>query len=447
MIALSLPNSVSLMRRWPASLPDYRWPSQLTGIAMLPLRLFLAAVFHVAYAAGLIVSLIPRGRRVHVLVIRTDGLGDGLLFEPALENLARMLSPRVIHLWAPALTRDLFKHCPTIGRMFVVPRGYKQGNLAYFKSPFLRARIGFELGRWKFDKVIYPVESPEPLGNWLFASARAAERWLNYGDTVNQFPAQQEQTHEIATRIIESRPGNAHELMRNEYLTEQWSGEKSLRQPKVYLTEIMVRRAQTQTDHWKAIARKRGGGELIGVMPAASMTIKSYPNAKWAAALKRLWDEQRTMALLLGGPTDSATINELATALDHQAVPYQRLTGAVGILDMAAIVAELDGLLSVDTGIAHLAVAQKVPTVVLATGGAPARFFPWPNAKHHLVLNIPTPCSGCHDRCTLAEAECITHITPDEIVAAYARLKGRRVSLEVTISAQPQQPKPFQAAG
>jgi ADP-heptose:LPS heptosyltransferase len=114
---------------------------------------------------------------------------------------------------------------------------------------------------------------------------------------------------------------------------------------------------------------------------------------------------------------------------------------------MAAIVAELDGLLSVDTGLAHLAVAQKVPTVVLVTGGTPARFFPWPNAKHHLVLNIPTPCSGCHDRCTLPEAECITHITPDEIVAAYARLKGRRVALEVMITPQPQQVKPFQAAG
>src|SRR6187399_946156 len=112
------------MKHWPSSIPDYQWPPRLTSALAAPLRLALAMVFHVCYALGLLLSLIPIGRKVRVLIIRTDGLGDSLLFEPALENLARVLSPRIIHLWAPQLTRELFKHCPTISRIFVIPRGF-----------------------------------------------------------------------------------------------------------------------------------------------------------------------------------------------------------------------------------------------------------------------------------------------------------------------------------
>jgi ADP-heptose:LPS heptosyltransferase len=436
-----------MKRLWPMSLPEYKWPQNLLTPKMIVLRGLLAGVFHLAYAIGLLISLFQRGRD-RVLVIRTDGLGDALLFEPALESLARILSPREIHLWAPKLTCELLAHCPTIRRLMVIPRGFKNGNLTYFRSVVWRARIGFELGRCKFDKVIYPVESPEPLGNWLFASARATERWLNYGDTNNQFDWQQARTHEAATRVIETRPGNAHELQRNEYLAEQWGGEKSLRTPKVYLTEQMLARAETQVDAWRTAARKAGGAEVVGVVPSASMPVKSYPDAKWTAALKRLWTQHRVVPVLLGGPDDWQAIDRLAAELIHDEVPYLSLAKPLGILDMTALVGKLDAIISVDTGLAHLAVAQQTPSIVLVTGGTPGRFFPWPATNHHAVLNVSMPCSGCNDRCTLEEAACITHINPDEIVSAYARLKGRRISLDVYVNTPAAiKPGPLQAAG
>jgi hypothetical protein len=54
------------------------------------------------------------------------------------------------------------------------------------------------------------------------------------------------------------------------------------------------------------------------------------------------------------------------------------------------------------------------------------------------------PCAGCNNRCILSEAECITHINPDEIVAAYARLRGRRFPLEVYVAPRK---SPLQVAG
>jgi heptosyltransferase-1 len=209
----------------------------------------------------------------------------------------------------------------------------------------------------------------------------------------------------------------------------------------------MKQRAEAQVDLWRTAAKKRGGEEVIGVIPSASMPIKSYPDSRWAEALRRIWDEHRALPVLLGGPSDVASLDALASALVAAGVPFQRLAAPLGILDMAALVTALDGVLSVDTGLTHLSVAQGVPTIVLVTGGNPGRFFPWPNARHHIVLNVAMTCSGCHDRCTRSEAECITHIPPEDIAAAYAQLKGRRVSLDVMIAPPPKTKKPLQQAG
>jgi ADP-heptose:LPS heptosyltransferase len=327
--------------------------------------------------------------------------------------------------------------------MVVIPRGYRDGNLSYFKSPFWRLKLGFEMGRNRFERVIYPVESPEPLGNWLFANVRAPERWINYGDTINQFEWQQEKTHLHATRIIENRPGNAHELHRNEYLVEQWSGEKSLRLPKIIASDQILGEAELQSERWRTAARKQGGTELIGVVPVASMPIKSYPDTQWIDALTRLWHQQRVVGVLLGGPGDTAVLNALADGLRAAQVPFVRMQKPMSILQMASVLRHLDGVISVDTGVAHLAVAQRVPTIVLVTGGNPGRFFPWPTVKNHIVLNVATSCAGCHDRCTMPEPHCITHITPDEVVSAYSKAKGRRIELQIYAA----ESKTYQATG
>jgi len=96
---------------------------------------------------------------------------------------------------------------------------------------------------------------------------------------------------------------------------------------------------------------------------------------------------------------------------------------------MSAIIRRLDGMLSVDTGLAHIALAQRVPTVVLVGGGTPGRFFPWPDSRGHVALNNAMPCDGCNNKCHLPEALCITKISSDEIVEAYMQLRVQHTSI------------------
>lgn len=419
------------MNNWPKSTPDYLWPDHYASNGMVALRWCLAAVFHVAYAVGRAVgAIIQRYQGYEVsptMLIRTDGVGDALLFEPAMESLAKSISPSELHLWAPRATCELFEECATITRRVVTPRGGKDGNLDYFRSAIWRARIGFELGRWSFEKVIYPVQSPEPFGNWLFVSARATERWINTGDTNNQFESQQEKTQDHATRLLEARPGSAHELTRNEYLSDQWAEENKLRKPRIHMKPQAAVQAHRLVEAWRRAAGKQGAAELVGLVIAGTSKVNHYPAAEWVKALARLWEEQHIMAVLLGGQDDQQAIDELASHLGD--IPHLRLLKPVHLLTTAGIIRRLDGMLSVDTGLAHVALAQRVPTVVLVGGGTPGRFFPWPNSRDHVALNNAMPCDGCNNKCHLPEAMCITKISSDEIVEAYMQLRVHQTSI------------------
>ncbi len=366
-----------------------------------------------------------------------------MLFEPALETLAQTMSPHAIHLWAPKTTLDIMRAVPVIDKRFPIPRGFKPGNLAYFRSPLWRIRMGFRMGMCVYDKVVYPADSPEPLGNWLYASVRAVERWINYGDTDNQYEWQRQRAQEHATFVIEKRPGSAHELLRNAYLAMQWSGKLMIRKPRVHLTDRARWHADWQFRQWKAARRSFDASEIIGVVTAGSLGVNSYPLGQWVHALKRIWLDRRGLPALIGGPQDVAALDKLAAALKHASVPFVRLSRPMSVLDNAAIIAKLDAVISVDTGLAHIAVAQNIPTVVLVAGGHPGRFFPWPRAAHQAVLNVRMPCDGCRNRCTQSEPFCITRISPDQLACAYMNLRSGEIPAQLF----PAYTSPLQATG
>jgi ADP-heptose:LPS heptosyltransferase len=414
-------------RNWPMSKPDYAWPPRLRGPGYAAARVAGAVLFHLCYAIGLICSVFVRGRPA-ALVIRTDGIGDAILFEPALESLARSLSPSELHLWAPAGACDVLAACPVIRRRVVIPRGFREGNLLVLRSMRWRARLGFMLGRRTYEVAVYPAESPEPLGNWLLLSARTRIRWVNYGDTTNQFDRQRASTHARVTRVLSQRPGSAHELIRNAYLASQWGGSLDLRPPKVYFTAKAVDQAERQAHAWRHVERQLRASGVVAVIPTGSQPINRYPADKWAQVLRQIWHEHRAIGAFLGGPGDEAFIESIGHQLGE--VPHLRSGKPLSILATAALLERLDAVLCVDTGLAHAAVALRVPSVILRIGGDPGRFLPWPGETRSIVLFKSMPCEGCHNRCHLREAECITDVTPEQIVAAYAKLAVSRSIIE-----------------
>jgi len=411
---------------WPRSIPDYKWPDRHRAAWLFLRRAAIALLFHLARIAGRVASAIGANPPA-VLVVRTDGIGDAVLFEPALRSLADRFSCQQLHLWAPAATCDLFAEHPAVAQRLVIPRGGKAGNLEYFESARWRAVMGWRLGRFAFQLAAYTVDSPEPLGDWILSSVRARERWYAPGDTENQFDWQRDRTSRSVTKLLPSRPAGGHELLRNAHLAGQWGGSANSL-PIVALGAQEHWRAEQEVRTWRKLASVVGAGRIVGTMSGSAAPMNAYPAASWATVIRLLWTRHRALCALFGGPADSPRIMEISRLVPD--VPHVQPPLTIGLRTTAALLQTIEGFISIDTGLAHVAVALNVPTVVLRHGGHPGRFFPWPAANSNVVISHPMPCEGCRCRCVLAEPECITRIRPEEVVAAYAELlrSGKRAA-------------------
>lgn len=405
---------------WPKARPDYVWPASCRKPAARLRAIAGDVAFHVAHAAGRVAAKL-RPTPPSVCVIRTDGMGDAVLAEPAIRGLAQRFPGHDVHLWAPEATRTLFRAHPDLAKRRAVPRGYKAGNVSVLTSPRLRARLGYRLGRHRFDVAVYPAQSAEPLGHWLLASCRAAERWTHAGDLTNQHPCQRAKAQAAATRVL--RPihaADADEVARNAAVARCWGADVAEERPTVPLDLLAVRDA---ADVWADLDAWRtgfGASKLIALVIGGTAAVNRYPADKWADVLRAVRDEHDAAFAILADDDNRAEA-EAVHAAAH-GVPVRVVGPSRDPLALAALLGRFPLLLSVDTGPAHIAMAVGVPTIVLRGGGYGERFLPvWGEAT---VLTRPMPCAGCANRCTRASAECLTTIEPSEVIAAVRHRLG-----------------------
>ncbi|MDQ3931582.1 MAG: glycosyltransferase family 9 protein [Actinomycetota bacterium] len=108
-----------------------------------------------------------------------------------------------------------------------------------------------------------------------------------------------------------------------------------------------------------------------------------WPPERWAA-LARTEHERGRSVVITGGPGEVA----LATEVAHRGQLPARsvLAGRTDLLDLAALVAAAGRVVCGDTGIAHLATALGIPSVVLFGPLSPAEWGPPANRPRHRVL-------------------------------------------------------------
>ena len=388
-----------------STIPDSAVPERWTGLRGAPLRLAMASLFYAGYALGRCVEAIRRSPAKRLLVIRTDGVGESLLFEPALRTLAEQFPGHQLHLWAPRAVCELYRATQYVSRIKAIPAGGETGAAAYFASPIQRITTGYLVGRWSFDVALYPAESPEPVGNWLIAAVRSAERWIVDGDTERQTADQKQRASGRATRILSRAHQGGHELQRNAHLAGQWGGRLDpAGKPLVHVADDAAQIACGRVRHWRNLALQHGATGLVAVF------VRETPAADvWAGAIDDLWHAHRLMPVLLNPPADAAPAKAVAARL--KGVPFVDIESDLEALTRATLIGRIDAVLTADADTAHVALAQNVPTVVL-NGPTSDRFLPWPGAANQRVLR-----GGV--------------VEPAEIVDACLDVTGRKMRLRV----------------
>jgi lipopolysaccharide heptosyltransferase II len=155
------------------------------------------------------------------------------------------------------------------------------------------------------------------------------------------------------------------------------------------------------------VAGDRGAAPRIGIhLGAAYGPAKLWPVER-VAELCRLLDADGARATLLGAPAD-ADVAAAVTALAPAASLVGRDTPAL----LPAVLAELDVLVSGDTGVAHLAAEVGTPVVALFGPTDPALSAP---RGHSVVVTNPVPCAPCFYRRCPIEHPCLRGIDADRV--------------------------------
>ena len=155
----------------------------------------------------------------------------------------------------------------------------------------------------------------------------------------------------------------------------------------------------------------------VGLGIGTTHQTKRWPHfAGLVAALGRAHPGVRFV--LIGGPADHAELERLRGDVDPSVLD-PRDAAALDPVGLLGLLRELDVLVTVDSGAAHIAQSIGVPTLVLFGPTSPARW--GPSAPPHRALSLGLPCSPCSNvggaRCPIeARAHaCLRQLDPEHV--------------------------------
>ena len=166
---------------------------------------------------------------------------------------------------------------------------------------------------------------------------------------------------------------------------------------------------------------------LIGVHASGGRESKQWHLDRFAATARRLCELRGATVVLTGSPADRGMVDRVRAGLDG--VPFIDIVGGVDLITLSAVLAELDVLVTGDTGPMHLAAAVGTPVVALFGPSNPARY--GPNAAIERILRVDLPCSPCGqvrlppERCRGHVPDCLDQIGVDRVVAATREVLDR----------------------
>lgn len=164
-----------------------------------------------------------------------------------------------------------------------------------------------------------------------------------------------------------------------------------------------------------AFARPEGmDGKTLVFLHGTTWTSKHYPEAYWRKLTETAVQSGYRVLLPRGGEVDKDRAERLAQGLDGA-----RVLKRLRLRDLAGYLAHASGVVSVDTGLSHLAAALDTPQVCLYGATDPARTGAYGRGQFHMKADFD--CAPCLKRecqfkgVSLQKPACYDSIPPDSV--------------------------------
>ncbi len=160
---------------------------------------------------------------------------------------------------------------------------------------------------------------------------------------------------------------------------------------------------------------------LVGIHASGGRPVKQWPPARFGEVAAHLAHTHGAVIVLTGAPSDRRMVDEVKAALPAD-VATRDLVGRVDLAELAATIAQLDLLVTGDTGPMHLADAVGTPVVAVFGPSDPARW--GPRSASARVVRAGWWCSPCNRirrpprRCTAGTPDCLANVEVEAVCRA-----------------------------
>ena len=175
----------------------------------------------------------------------------------------------------------------------------------------------------------------------------------------------------------------------------------------------------------RLLSEHDGRGPLVGLNPGAGRTVKEWPPQRFARTAADLAARDRATIVLLGSAAERP-LGEAVRKHVGSDVPLIDLVGRTPLVDLAAVLARIQVLMTGDTGPMHLAAAVGTPVVGIFGPTDPARYAPLVDRSAAVHANLW--CRPCHRtrrppaRCRHGAPDCLVRVGTDDVVVAVRSL-------------------------
>ena len=358
---------------------------------------------------------VARWRHVRkLLAVRLDNLGDVLMTTPALHAIRAALPEARVTLLTSATGASAARYLPQVDTAiafaapWVAPRDAAADTPAAGEA---EAAMVARLAAERFDAaVIFTVCTQSALPAALLCRMAGIPLRLGYSRE-NPYALLTEWLPE--TDVIGA--GMRHEVERQLALVAAVglrSGDEHLRF--CYCIED-VRRLQ---DCMRAAGHDPQRPYFV-VHPGASAASRRYPPERFGIAAGLIAAATGCTAIFSGGEHERALVEQARAAMN---APSISLAGAIGLGELAALIAGAEVLVANNTGPVHIAAAVSTPVVDLYALTNP-QHTPWRVLSR--VLNHDVPCRYClKSDCPQGHHDCLRKVEPDAVAAAALELMG-----------------------
>lgn len=313
-----------------------------------------------------------------IAIIAIPGIGNAILFTPALKQLRKLIPKAQIHiLVAIEQVNEIFETCPYVDKVVQISR--KKYNS--FLENLIVVLNALKMRGEQYDLCITIFPSNRIEYNLLSFLIGAKYR-LTHGYRTGKF-----RTLSFLQNLKVKACPDIHDVEQNLKLIELIGMKECEKETEIWLTNEDEMFAQNIV---KNLSRP-----IIGLHPSSGDVegrkgpIRDIEN-KFINIAKHLNDNYDCSIILFGGPNEKRTIYEMS----HKINPKPLLSTGNTIRQTAALIKQCDLFINIESGLGHIASAVKTNSITIMGPTIKTRTRTYGETATNIFKDMP--CNPCY---------------------------------------------------